>query len=313
MKITKTTSTTTLLVLLVLFTTTLFYNSNNNNFYVHGSSTTSSTSTTATSTTTSTNTITSSSDKYNNTSSPYKSSSSSTGGGEVVETTFIPKQKRLTEQSMSSNLRTMEYAVRGKVVIAADRINDVLKQQQQEEQQNEKKDNEEEDTDNGKQYPFDHIVYTNIGNPHGVGQLPLTWPRQVMALSDLPNHVGIDSKDVTKLFPQDAIDRARMIKKALGGHGTGAYTHSQGPDVFRKEICDFIEQRDDMEKGTALPDTIFMTNGASSGIEMILNALIADSSWYVFLYFVFFVLIIDYWSAHFTHVHPSFILFLVVL
>ena len=162
---------------------------------------------------------------------------------------------------MSQSLRTMEYAVRGRVVIAADRINDALQKEKE------------------NQYPFDHIVYTNIGNPHGVGQLPLTWPRQVMALSDLPDDVGINSKFARKMFPKDAIERAKIVKKALGGHGTGAYTHSQGPEIFRKEICDFIERRDGLEQGSADPDTIFMTNGASSGIEMILNALIADSTW----------------------------------
>jgi alanine transaminase len=180
-------------------------------------------------------------------------------------TAFISK-KRLTEQAMSQNLRTMEYAVRGKVVIAADRINQEM-----------------QDSDKGTtSYPFDHIVYTNIGNPHGVGQSPLTWPRQVMALCDLPDKDGVDSRFVKKMFPSDAIDRARNIKKALGGHGTGAYTHSQGPLLFRKEICDFIEERDGFkeEEGESFtePDCIFMTNGASSGIGMILNFLIADNT-----------------------------------
>lgn len=199
-----------------------------------------------------------------------------------VETTFIPKQKRLTEQTMSQNLRTMEYAVRGKVVIAADKINEILSQRRKAQQSKETEEDDDHDqsknNNSNKQYPFDHIVYTNIGNPHSVGQLPLTWPRQVMALSDLPDEVGIHSKHVNKLFPADAIERAKLIKKYLGGSGTGAYTHSQGPLGFRKEICDFIERRDDMEKGSSNPDTIFMTNGASSAIEMILNALIADSS-----------------------------------
>jgi len=196
-----------------------------------------------------------------------------------VETTFVPKHKRLTEQSMSQSLRTMEYAVRGKVVIAADKINSELQSQSQ--------------SQSKSKYPFDHIVYTNIGNPHGVGQLPLTWPRQVLALADLPQDVGVNSKFASKLFPSDAIRRAKAIKAALGGHGTGAYTHSQGPLVFRKEICDFIRERDfgDVCKDSGSgddseidgcvegdPDCVFMTNGASSGIEMILNALIADSS-----------------------------------
>ena len=80
---------------------------------------------------------------------------------------------------MSQKLRKMDYAVRGKVVIAADRINAEL------------------ETGNHN-YPFDRIVYTNIGNPHSVGQKPLTWPRQALALVDLPYDTGC------LLYPFDA-------------------------------------------------------------------------------------------------------------
>lgn len=159
---------------------------------------------------------------------------------------------------MCQKLRNMEYAVRGKVVIKADEINALLKSSPK------------------GTFNFDHIVYTNIGNPHSVGQKPLTWPRQVLALADLPNEFGIDHPDLEKMFPADAIARARQIKDALDGHGTGAYTHSQGPLQFRQEICDFIEERDDLKKGSVDPKCIFMTNGASSGIEMILNTLISS-------------------------------------
>lgn len=139
-------------------------------------------------------------------------------------------------------------------------------------------------------YPFDHIVYTNIGNPHSVGQKGLTWPRQVMSLVDLPSDVGVNHPLASKMFPSDTIERARSIKKALNGYGIGAYTHSQGPSVFREEICKFIEERDDLEEGSTNPANIFMTNGASSGIEMILDALIASSTTYVnehYLYHLF--------------------------
>jgi aspartate/methionine/tyrosine aminotransferase len=163
---------------------------------------------------------------------------------------------------MSQNLRTMEYAVRGKVVIKADEINAELISNPE-----------------NNPYPFDHIVYTNIGNPHSVGQKALTWPRQVLSLVDLPEEVGVDHPVASKIFPADAIDRARLIKKGLNGHGSGAYTHSQGPLMFRKDICKFIEERDDLEVGSTDPKNIFMTNGASSGINMILNALIADPTW----------------------------------
>jgi len=144
---------------------------------------------------------------------------------------------------------------RGTVVIAADRIAHELEEKTVE-------------------HPFDHILFTNIGNPQSVGQKPLTWPRQVMALADLPDEVGVDHPLASQMFPPDAIERAREIKKALGGHGTGAYTHSQGPLGFRKDIAAFIEERDGGIKSD--PNKIFMSNGASAAIQDVLTALIAD-------------------------------------
>jgi aspartate/methionine/tyrosine aminotransferase len=162
-------------------------------------------------------------------------------------------KKRLTEDTMSPRLKKMEYAVRGKVVIKADEINEHL-----------------------EDYPFDHIVYTNIGNPHSVGQKPLTWPRQVIALVELPDAVGVDNPEAAKLFPADAIRRAKEIKEGLKGMGTGAYTNSRGARCFRDDIAAYIEKRDG---GVPCdPEDIFMTNGASAGIGMILQTLMADES-----------------------------------
>ena len=171
--------------------------------------------------------------------------------------------KSLNEDTMSQNLRKMEYAVRGSVVIAADKINDELKA-----------------SSSGKRrFPFDEIVYTNIGNPQSVGQRPLTWPRQVLALVDLPDEVGVDHPDATKLFPSDAIRRAKEIKIGLGGSGSGAYSHSQGAKCFRDDVAQFIEQRDGGVPSD--PENIFLTNGASAAISNVLQALVADSSWQV--------------------------------
>lgn len=165
--------------------------------------------------------------------------------------------KRLTEETMSVNLKNMQYAVRGEVVIAADKITQSLR------------------SGEGSEYPFDHIIYTNIGNPQSVGQQPLTWPRQVLALVDLPDSEGIDHPNAESMFPTDAIERAREIKIGLNGVGTGAYSHSQGARCFREDIVKFIEKRDGGVKSDV--DKIFMTNGASSGIGMVLTALIKDS------------------------------------
>lgn len=173
---------------------------------------------------------------------------------------LLEMRKRLTEDSMSSALKGMEYAVRGKVVIAADKINDELKA-------------------GSTKYPFDHIVYTNIGNPHSVGLKPLTWPRQVLALVDLPDEVGIDHPKATEMFPADVIQRAREIKMGLGGFGTGAYSHSKGIKMLREDVADFIRRRDG---GVPVDvENIFLTNGASDAIKSVLTAMIADPSWYV--------------------------------
>lgn len=164
---------------------------------------------------------------------------------------------------MSQNLRRMEYAVRGSVVIAADRINEQLAAAAA--------------SGEGTSFPFDKIVYTNIGNPQSVGQRPLTWPRQVLALVDLPDEVGMDHPDAAKIFPPDAVRRAREIKAGLGGSGSGAYSHSQGARCFRQDVAKFIERRDGGVPSD--PESIFLSNGASAAISNVLQALIADRSW----------------------------------
>ena len=68
---------------------------------------------------------------------------------------------RLTLDSMSQSVRGMEYAVRGAVVILADQLSRELA--------NAKGKNDLLVDDDDDKYPlFDHIVYTNIGNPQYV-------------------------------------------------------------------------------------------------------------------------------------------------
>eukprot|EP00584_Thalassiosira_punctigera_P020222 CAMPEP_0172552090 /NCGR_PEP_ID=MMETSP1067-20121228/43614_1 /TAXON_ID=265564 ORGANISM="Thalassiosira punctigera, Strain Tpunct2005C2" /NCGR_SAMPLE_ID=MMETSP1067 /ASSEMBLY_ACC=CAM_ASM_000444 /LENGTH=471 /DNA_ID=CAMNT_0013340007 /DNA_START=339 /DNA_END=1754 /DNA_ORIENTATION=+ len=154
----------------------------------------------------------------------------------------------------------MEYAVRGKIAIEADRITQELSKKTK------------------HSFPFDHIVFTNIGNPHAVAQKAITWPRQVMSLLQLPDPIGIDHPNVSKMYPEDAIQRAREMKASLGGHGIGAYTHSKGVRQFREDVARFIEHRDGAEPGSVDAENIFLTSGASEAISMLMTALIKDSS-----------------------------------
>jgi len=150
------------------------------------------------------------------------------------------------EMTMSQSLRKMQYAVRGQVVLRAD----VLKTE-------------------GKE-----ITYTNIGNPHSVGQKCITYYRQVLALCDLPAECGVDHPSVSQMFPADVVLRARKYRSAIGPAGTGAYTNSQGIALFRENVADYISKRDGHP---AYPGNIFLTNGASAGIQNCLTALIASN------------------------------------
>ena len=62
------------------------------------------------------------------------------------------------------------------------------------------------------------IIFTNVGNPHALGQKPLTFPRQVVALCQAP--FLLDNPNVGMIFPADAIARAKhYLSLTSGGLG----------------------------------------------------------------------------------------------
>lgn len=147
--------------------------------------------------------------------------------------------------TMNQGLRRMQYAVRGDVVMRADEL-----------------------AAEGRE-----IIFTNIGNPHSVGQHPITFYRQVLALCDLPSECGVDHPNAVQMFPADVLERARELRQMVGPSGTGSYTNSQGLPGIRQQVAEYIAKRDGIP---AYPGDIYLTNGASAGIEMILNALISQ-------------------------------------
>uniref|UniRef100_A0A7S0HIY6 Aminotransferase class I/classII large domain-containing protein n=1 Tax=Hanusia phi TaxID=3032 RepID=A0A7S0HIY6_9CRYP len=118
--------------------------------------------------------------------------------------------------------------------------------------------------------PFDEIIYCNIGNPQQLNQKPITFFRQVLALMDYPDLV--DMPKAKKLFPQDAIDRARMFFSNIPG-GTGAYSESQGIRLVREHVAEYISKRDSL---VASAEDIFLTDGVSQGVNMCMNVLIRN-------------------------------------
>lgn len=70
------------------------------------------------------------------------------------------------------------------------------------------------------------------------------------------------------------MERARELRDVVPS-GTGAYSNSKGVEGLRKIVAGFIEQRDGYP---ANPEHVFLTDGASPAVQMMIKALIRDES-----------------------------------
>ena len=71
-------------------------------------------------------------------------------------------------------------------------------------------------------------------------------------------------------YKQDVIDRAKWLLSEV--KSVGAYSQSQGVPGIRKNVANYIERRDGFP---ADPDTIFLSAGASSGVNTLMNVICA--------------------------------------
>jgi alanine transaminase len=110
------------------------------------------------------------------------------------------------------------------------------------------------------------IIYCNIGNPQALEQKPLTYLRQVLALCQYPDLI----QRAAGLFPPDVLETAQRILKGTR-YGLGAYSESKGVRLVREAVADFIRERDGMN---ADPESIYLTDGASKGVQAALRILI---------------------------------------
>ena len=165
----------------------------------------------------------------------------------------------LTLENANQRVLEAEYAVRGPIVARAQQIAEELKKPETQ-----------------KKYPFDSMVFCNIGNPQAVKQPPLSYPREISALLTAPHLLS--APNVTQLYPKDVVERAKWTLARMAN--SGGYTNSAGYDFARKHIADFITARDEANNGgkailpKADPSTIFLTNGASQGVTFTLQLLI---------------------------------------
>lgn len=153
---------------------------------------------------------------------------------------------------INPRVQAAQYAVRGLIPMRADEIKKDLA------------------TGQGV-YPFKSLVYCNIGNPQSLEQPALSFYRQVMALVDAPAMLQNDA--VTAQFAPDAVARAREYVAQIGP-GTGAYTDSLGYPFARRVVADYINARDGHVQPLARYEDISLTDGASTGVRLWMQALV---------------------------------------
>jgi aspartate/methionine/tyrosine aminotransferase len=145
-------------------------------------------------------------------------------------------------KNINSRLIESQYAVRGKIVLRAQELEE-----------------------KGKK-----IIYCNIGNPQALKQKPLTYIRQVLSLLEYPDLIINPAAE--KIYPKDIIEKAKYIL-AKNPTGTGAYTQSAGITFIRQAIADFIQKRDGIPSDK---DKIILTDGASKGVQSVLTVLLKN-------------------------------------
>ncbi|GIL81466.1 hypothetical protein Vretimale_1026 [Volvox reticuliferus] len=162
-----------------------------------------------------------------------------------------PRRAPLSIDTINKRVINSEYAVRGEIVQLAQKI--------------------ARDLEEGKaSYPFDKVVWCNIGNPQILGQKPITYFRQVLALCECPQLLS--HPQIREFFPEDVIARAELLVKAIPG-GLGAYSDSAGALIIRQLVARSISKRDGYP---ADAENIYMTDGASPAVHYMMDLLLRE-------------------------------------
>ncbi|MFH4974292.1 hypothetical protein AB6A40_001001 [Gnathostoma spinigerum] len=155
----------------------------------------------------------------------------------------------LNIENMNPNVKTMEFAVRGPIVIRGGQL--------------------AKDLEKGAKKPFTSIVKANIGDAHDMGQKPITFIRQVVACTAYPELMKSSE------IPEDVKEHAKLILHDCGGHSVGSYGPSPGIECIRKHCADYISQRDGIPANS---DDIYITAGATEGIRNILKLFVNEKA-----------------------------------
>ncbi|KAK0640900.1 pyridoxal phosphate-dependent transferase [Cercophora newfieldiana] len=163
--------------------------------------------------------------------------------------------RRLNINNINPHVKAAKYAVRGELAVKSEEYRAYLQAGL---------------TD----LPFSQVVSANIGNPQQLDQKPLTYFRQVLSLLENPALLNHEEVLLNQLgYKPDVIERARWLLSKVGS--VGAYSASNGVPAIRQSIADFLERRDGFPASQA---DIYLSAGASSGVNTLLHILCADEN-----------------------------------
>ena len=174
--------------------------------------------------------------------------------------------RSLNINNINQHVRSAEYAVRGELATRAEHYRAHLRKTHEKNPPTPPTDTE------SPHLPFDAVISANIGNPQQLDQQPITFFRQVLSLVECPSLLSHADLLIGQCgYQPDVIARARWLLSEV--KSVGAYSQSQGTPGIRKSVARYIEQRDGFPSD---PDSIFLSAGASSGVNTLMNVICAS-------------------------------------
>ena len=173
--------------------------------------------------------------------------------------------RSLNINNINQNVRSAQYAVRGELAIRAETYRAQLQKSQSRSHKPLTPPSEHDD----HPLPFSAVISANIGNPQQLDQKPITFFRQVLSLIEYPPLLSHADHLIRHCgYQPDVIARARWLLSEV--KSVGAYSQSQGVPGIRKSVAEYIERRDGF---SADPASIFLSAGASSGVNTLMNVI----------------------------------------
>ncbi|GIX74844.1 alanine aminotransferase 2-like [Caerostris darwini] len=112
--------------------------------------------------------------------------------------------------------------------------------------------------------PFTEVIRADMNDIQAMGQKPLTFIREVLTMCTYPMLL----KDPN--LPSDVKIRANQILDECGGRSAAAYTYSEGIDLIRLHVAQYLEKRDGFP---AEKDDVILSSGSIEALRSIVNVL----------------------------------------